>query len=149
MSAVIFLDTGPLGVLSSPLNTPTIVQARGWLGELQAAGRQVIVPEITDYELRRELLRAGKKRGIKNLNQLGRRLEYLPVTTDAFRKAAELWASARKQGKPTAPDRDLDADVILAAQALTYGAPPVLIATTNLAHFIPFVPAELWENITP
>ena len=70
MSAVIFLDTGPLGVLSNPLNTPNVVQARSWLGALQAAGRRIIVPEITDYELRRELLRAGKKRGLNNLNQL-------------------------------------------------------------------------------
>jgi hypothetical protein len=43
----------------------------------------------------------------------------------------------------------LDADVVLAAQALTLGAAPVVIATSNVGHLSRFVPAELWQNITP
>jgi hypothetical protein len=39
--------------------------------------------------------------------------------------------------------------MILAAQALTLGAPAVDIATSNVGHLSRFVPAELWQNITP
>lgn len=66
-----------------------------------------------------------------------------------MRQAAELWARARQMGQPTAGDQTIDADMILAAQALTLGAPAVVIATTNVGHLSRFVPAELWQNITP
>jgi hypothetical protein len=64
--------------------------------------------------------------------------------------AAELWAQARRQGQPTAPDLALDADVILAAQArlLAQQQPePVVIATTNVGHLARFAPARLWRDI--
>ena len=113
------------------------------------AGRRIIVPEITDYEVRRELLRANKKNSVGLLDGLSKKLEYLPISTAAMRKAAELWALARQQGQPTAGDNTIDADMILAAQALTLGVPDVVIATTNVGHLGRFVPAELWENIQP
>jgi hypothetical protein len=83
-----------------------------------------------------------------NLDQLGVQLKYLALTTVAMRRAAELWAQARRQGQPTAANCALDADVILAAQALTLGAPAVM-ATSNPAHLTRFAPAELWQNIGP
>jgi predicted nucleic acid-binding protein len=109
----------------------------------------VIVPEIADYEVRRELLRANRRRGLSNLDQLVVQLEYLPLTTAAMRRAAELWAQARQQGQPTAASASLDADVILAAQALTLAAAAVVIATANPGHLARFAPAELWQNIIP
>jgi hypothetical protein len=66
-----------------------------------------------------------------------------------MRRAAELWAQARCQGQPTAADNTIDADVILAARALTLGAPNVVIATTNVGHLARFVAADLWPNIAP
>jgi hypothetical protein len=66
-----------------------------------------------------------------------------------MRKAAELWALARQQGQPTAGDKTIDGDMILAAQALTLGAPDVLVASANVGHLARFVPADLWHNITP
>ena len=149
MSAAIVLDAGPLSTLASTHNSPQTLAARQWLAALQAAGRRVLVAEIADYEVRRELLRATKPAGLANLDQLARQLEYLPLTTAAMRKAAELWAQARQLGRQTAADPALDADVILAAQALTLGAPSVVVATTNVGHLGRFVPAELWQNITP
>jgi hypothetical protein len=71
------------------------------------------------------------------------------LTTTAMRRAAELWAQARQHGYPTAANTDLDADVILAAQCLTLSAPGVLVATTNIGHLSRFVPADLWQNISP
>ena len=38
--------------------------------------------------------------------------------------------------------------MILAAQALTLGAPAV-VATGNLAHLSRYVTADLWQNIAP
>jgi predicted nucleic acid-binding protein len=116
---------------------------------LIAAGVRVVIPEITDYELRRELLRAGKVASVRRLDALAQATEYLPINTTAMRRAAELWALARQQGQPTAADNTIDADMILAAQALTLGAPQVVVATSNVGHLARFVPAEPWQNITP
>jgi predicted nucleic acid-binding protein len=149
VSAIVFLDAGPLGMLSNPKHPAPVVACRRWATALQAAGRRVVVPEITDYEVRRELLRANKPVGIALLDRLAQQLEYLPLSTNAMRKAAELWSLARQQGKPSAADHALDVDVILAAQALTFGSPPVVVATTNVGHLSRFVPAELWQNIAP
>ena len=149
MSAVIFLDAGPLGLLSNPKSTQKTQACWQWLTALCVAGRRVIVPEITDYEIRRELVRLGLTGSVTQLDSLGKQIEYLGLNTDAMRKAAELWAQARQHGQPTAGDKTIDCDVILAAQAMTLGVPDVLIATDNIGHLARFVPAELWQNITP
>jgi predicted nucleic acid-binding protein len=149
VSAAIILDTGPVGWLSSPSGKPPSVACRAWANALRVAGRRVIVPEIADYEVRRELLRAGKAVGIAILDGLCSTFEYLPLSTAAMRKAAELWALARRQGRPTAPDPALDGDVILAAQALTRGAPQIVVTTSNVGHLSRFVPAEPWRPMLP
>lgn len=106
-------------------------------------------PEIVDYEVRRELLRAGKVAGIRKLDLLKAQLIYLPITTEAMLKAAELWAEARKRGRPTADPNALDGDVILAAQAalVTEEGNEVIIATTNIGHLSQFVDAREWQLI--
>lgn len=149
MSAVVLLDVGPLGLLAHTRTPPIVIACRQWLAALTAAGRRVIVPEITDFEVRRELLRINQSSGVRRLDALAGQLEYLPLTTAAMRRAAELWALARQQGQPTAAATDLDSDVILAAQARTLGVASLVIATTNVGHLARFVPAELWQNITP
>jgi len=148
VSAVVVLDAGPLGLLTNANNSPQPLACRAWLASLQAAGRRVVVPEITDYELRRELIRIQSHSALANLDAYGARLDYLPLTTAVMRRAAELWAQARSAGQPTAPDPALDVDVILAAQAMSLNA-PVVVATGNPAHLTRFVSAELWSNITP
>ena len=110
-------------------------------------GSRVIVPEIADYEVRRELLRANKVRGLERLDALAGLLEYLPLSTAAMRQAAIFWAQARQQGRPTADDKALDGDVILAAQAMTLGAADIVIATTNVSHLSRFAPTALWPDI--
>lgn len=149
MSRAILLDAGPLGLVSNPRYSPQNTACAQWLQALVAGGERVIVPEIADYEIRRELLRAGKHHGVARLDAMAAWLEYLPITTAAMRRAAELWALARQRGQPAAPDPALDSDMILAAQAVTLGVPNVFIATTNIGHLAPFAPAELWHRITP
>ena len=96
--------------------------------------RKFSIPEIADYEVRRELLRANKTRSLDRLNALKSALGYLPITTQVMLRAAELWAQARNMGKPTASDQALDADMILAAQAalLIADGDSVTVATTNV-----------------
>ena len=112
-------------------------------------GVRMVIPEIADYEIRRELLRANKTAGLAQLDALARVIEYRPITTSAMRRAAEFWALARQQGQPTASDESLDADAILAGQADTLDAPEVIVATTNVGHLTRFVTADIWPNITP
>jgi len=147
VTAVVFLDSGPLGLLSHTRRSPVTIACHRWLASLTAAGVRIIVPEITDYEVRRELLRIRRKAAIARLDALAQVAEYLPISTTAMRRAAELWALARQQGQPTAKDNTIDADMILAAQALTLGVPEVIVATTNVGHLSRFVPANDWQNI--
>ena len=144
MTEIVILDAGPLGLISHPAPSLEIM---AWFARLVVAGTMVCIPEIADFEVRRELLRAGKFKGLKRLDQLKATLRYLPITTEAMLKAAEFWADARKHGRQTAHDQALDADMILAAQAVTCSMTSVVIASMNPRHLTRFVAAENWEDI--
>ncbi|MGH7138178.1 MAG: PIN domain-containing protein [Pirellulales bacterium] len=148
MARLVLLDSGPLGLLTAPPHKAASKSCARWLANLVDAGCRVVVPEITDYELRRELLRAGKTASVRRLDALERATEYLPITTAAMRRAAEVWAQARQRGQPTASDNTIDADMILIGQADVLGL-PLVVATTNVGHLARFVAADLWENISP
>jgi predicted nucleic acid-binding protein len=117
--------------------------------ELLANGAIVVIPEIADYELRREFTLVGMTESIKQLDGLKSVLRYDPITTDAMLLAADFWAQARRQGRKTADDKALDGDVILAAQAslLTHLGDEVVVATTNVKHLSLFVDARLWQDV--
>ncbi|MFM2065033.1 MAG: hypothetical protein RLZZ507_4704 [Cyanobacteriota bacterium] len=109
MNRLIFLDTNILGMVTNPKNSnPVCQQCKEWLDELPLKGYQVILPEIADYEVRRELLRAGKIKGIKRLDQLKQAITYLPINTATMLLAAQLWAEVRNTGKATADPKSLD-----------------------------------------
>lgn len=148
MNSIVLLDTGPLGLLTTPRLSPLAINCKRWFQSMAGRGRRVIVPEIVYYELRRELLRANKAKGIANLERLIAQIEYLPITTAAMRQAAQFWAQARQHGQPTARDNTIDGDVILAAQAVMLGEPDFVIATTNVRHLSRFASADLWQNIS-
>ena len=147
MSRVILLDTGPLGLVTHPRDHHG---AGPWLAQLLLRRTAVRIPEIADYELRRELVRAGQSRSIDRLNGFKRALGYLPLDTDTMMLAADLWAKSRSAGKPLADDAALDGDVILAAQAqiLAAGGHEVIIATTNARHLSTLVDARLWSDVS-
>ena len=149
VASVVLLDAGPLGLVTNPNPSPQALACTQWLRSLVLAGARVIVPEIADYEVRRELLRANKARGLLLLDALGNMAEFLPLSTSAMREAARLWALARQQGQPTAGDKTIDGDMILAGQALTLGVTDFVVATTNVGHLARFVPAVLWRDILP
>jgi predicted nucleic acid-binding protein len=147
VNQVILLDSGPLGLVTNPKLSAESLACTQWLQTLVSSGSRVIIPEIADYEVRRELLRANKVKGIARLDELNQLLEYLPITTAAMRQAALFWAQARQQGQPTAGDKTIDGDIILVAQAVTIIDADVAIATTNVGHLSRFVAADLWQNI--
>ena len=136
-----FLDSA-LSFYQETLNTASQVAQNNMQQAVQ-------VPEIADYELRRELLRADKSRSVAVLDQYKVSMGYVPLTTEALLLAAQFWATVRQQGNPTAPDLALDADVILAAQAelLRSGGDDVVVATTNVGHLSRFVPAQAWQDV--
>jgi len=147
MSVIVLLDAGPLGMVTNPKATALTLECTAWLRSLLLKGIKVAVPEISDYEVRRELLRANKMKGIANLDALADLLEYLPLTTTAMRQAALFWAQARQQGQPTANDKTIDSDMILAGQAISLEVPSVVIAITNVGHLARFASAALWQDI--
>jgi predicted nucleic acid-binding protein len=149
MNQLILLDTGPLGMVTNPKANPDCQACKQWLSRLEPQGDRVALPEIADYELRRELMRAGKNRGIQQLDQLKTTIPYFPITTEVMLKAAELWAQARNQGYPTASPEALDGDVILAAQAVILRSQgyDTIIATTNVGHLSRFTIAKTWQEI--
>jgi predicted nucleic acid-binding protein len=151
MSLHILLDSSPLGLLSNPNASTEVLAIAQWGRACVAAGHRLYIPEVIDYELRRELLRAGKTKGVAKLDSLKITFRYLPITTAAMIRAADLWAMARRTGVPTGDPKKLDIDVILSAQALTLSvsASDIIVATSNAGHISRFVAADQWSNIHP
>ena len=89
MASRIVLDTGPLGKISHPRPNREIAD---WPECLLREGAIIYIPEIADYEVRRELIRAGLRESVNRLDRLKSVLNYLPINTDVMLKAAELWA---------------------------------------------------------
>ena len=145
------LYSGPLGIVTNPkAASPLSQEGKVWLQSLPQKGYILMLPEIADYEVRRELIREGKTAGIRRLDQLKSQIPYRPLTTEVMLLAAQLWADARKRGKPTADSHALDGDVILAAQAILEinASNEVVIATTNVGHWSQFVDAREWRLIS-
>ena len=146
----IFLDSSPLGLLSNPASSPEVLDILNWAGARLGNGDRFYIPEIIDYEVRRELIRAGKTAGIRELNRLQANFHFVPITSAAITLAAQLWAQARNRGTATGDPKKIDIDVILAAQALTSGIPhtDLVVVTENVKHLAQFVTADEWRNLT-
>jgi predicted nucleic acid-binding protein len=148
---IISLDSGPLSLVTQRRGTGEGDACKKWLADHLARGTRVVVPEIVEYELRRELLRASKTASVKRLDAfVGAEADRLILLTrSAILRAAQLWAEARQKGLPTADPKELDIDVVQSAQLLTAGFDPkdVTIATSNVGHLSRFLRAEPWQRI--
>jgi predicted nucleic acid-binding protein len=153
VSQVLFLDSGPLGLLTHPQRSAEVVAVAEWLSRCVLNGSRVFVPAIVYYELKRELLRANKISSVHRLDAFVNTMpgRYIPLSDEALRLAAELWARARQGGHLTADSKAIDIDVIIAAQALTFGVPPseLVVATTNAKHLAQFTSAKRWNDMAP
>jgi len=70
------LDAGPLGRIAHPRVN---LEIAAWFERLLSSGVAVILPEIADYEVRRNLLLEGLTKSVARLNQLKMTLTYLPL----------------------------------------------------------------------
>lgn len=134
----VVLDTGPLGKVIHPKKNKAAAE---WFRSMLESGCEVILPEIADYEVRRNLILAKLTESIDRLDHLKKAITYIPLDTDTMLQAASLWADARRRGTPTADKKELDGDVILAAQALRAGA---IVATENVGHLKQYVTTRDW-----
>ncbi len=155
MSLHIFLDTGPLGIATNPREPPLTRELLQWAARHLREGNTFLVPAMADYEVRRELTRLKRTASIRELDRWNGTPanRYLTLTDSALKRAADLWAQVRNQGLVTADPKELDCDVLIAAQALEYqeihrlSPREVVVATTNVGHLSRFVRAELWSEI--
>lgn len=149
---IIFCDTGPLGAIVNPKPKSADVFAQQlWARRAVAVGHSLVVPTIADYEVRRELLRAGKTASVVRLDAFIAEVpgRYLPLEDAALKIAAQEWARVRNVGGATAHPHALDGDVILAGQVLEQGLDPAdyIVVTDNVGHLARFVRAGTWRNI--
>jgi hypothetical protein len=70
---IVLLDAGPLGMVTNPKSSPENEACKNWLSGLSHEGVEIVIPEIADYEVRGDLVRAGNDRGIGRLDALNLR----------------------------------------------------------------------------
>jgi hypothetical protein len=157
MTTIFLLDASILGAVTNPkTNNLTVRECQSWFDRCLEKSTIFVLPEIADYEIRRELIRANKMNGINRLDRLKSILQYQPlakpllwrIDTQTMILSAQLWAESRQRGNPTCDPRELDGDVILAAQAKQLEALgyEIIIVTSNIGHLSQFVTAKLWQD---
>ena len=125
-----------------------------WLIQAKSNGAICVLPEVADYEVRRGLIQSGSDRGLERLDGLCNNpiFTYLPINTAAMKLAARIWADQRSRGRQTADNLRLDADAILAAQAIGFAGlrDTLTVATKNVGHFSEMnLDARPWQEIDP
>lgn len=151
---VIVLDTFPASSTGKQLgkSPSTSVKCQEWISDCENSGHIVLVPAVVYYEALREYELQQMHVQISRLKAFCLHPKrYLPLNLSHWELAAQLWAQARRNGKPTADPQALDCDVLLAAQAICLGLPTseYIVATTNPKHLSLFVPCDVWTNISP
>jgi predicted nucleic acid-binding protein len=151
---IVLIDTGVLGILCRPKPSEEVIQCERWLYELLSRGVNVFTSDICDYEVRRGLKleeKKGKSTGIEKLNELKDIIDFLPVTAEDLEIASEFWADSVMTGIQTAPESDINIDLIICAQyhQLQKENPgqKVVVATQNFRHLRRFANAEQWKKI--
>jgi toxin FitB len=132
MQQVVLLDANPLSQVTHP---KIKLEVRDWMQYLRENNISLKSPEISVYEVRRELIRLNNNKSIERLNQFISH-SLIPINSETFVQAAIFWAEVRNQGKPTSDNKSLDCDAILAAQALQQFEyyDKVTVITTNVKH---------------
>ena len=142
MARIIVFDSDPAGLACHTLGNHEASDLRAWMYGEWVQGAMIVIPEIVDYEVRRSLILAGSTDGIGRLDDLYTScIRFLPINTASMKRAAALWADARRRGGQTAHDHSLDADVIFSAQAIEFCSSwdDWQIITENVGHISRYV----------
>jgi hypothetical protein len=91
MTKIILLDSTPVGLITNPKSTPLSTDCQQWFYSLFDRRYSVVLPEIINYEVRRELLRVNRSNSIRRLDLLKSEIIYLPITTEVMLKALICW----------------------------------------------------------
>ena len=148
MAEFLILDSGPVGDLAGDPTSPRVIAATDRVRRAQGWA-DIVLPEIADYEVRRELARRRAGRSLVRLDFLKTLFQYDPITTAIMQQAADYWGRLRRGGRPTADRHALDADVILAAHATLIARPGdrVAVVTTNPNHLARLVDVRDWDSL--
>lgn len=148
----LLLDTNVLMRLCHPGRYPDVKSwIRTWADyAARAVDVEIIVSAVSDYELRRGYLykadrKADEDKALERLDQLCELLGVQQISQSNLRVAAQLWADARRGEYSTASERDVDWDVLIAAQAREI---PAVVVTSNAKHVKRYgVDAKDWHEI--
>lgn len=94
MTRLVLLDAGPLGLLTRSPRLPEAAACYAWLRAQLASGARVLLPEIADYEVRRELLRLQAHGALRRLDALHHETVYLPLSTPVMLRRRALGTDA-------------------------------------------------------
>ena len=159
----VVLDSTPLSLLAQKQGHLKGDACWAWAKRLMTATEcTLFIPEVADYEVRRELLRLKNAGAVSRLDELRQTAVFLPLATDAILLAATLWAETRQRGRPTSDAKALDADALITAQVRLlfledYALTTAVIATGDIKDMtalatvgpMPTVLAVLWHDILP
>jgi hypothetical protein len=153
--AIVWLDSGIIGLISNPHKQGEAEACERWLLGLAAKGVYIVSSSLCDYEVRRNLIleteRTGNRDSLNNLDEMTAFISFLSVTDESLKMASVLWAQSKLSGIPTAKDSSLDADLIICAQwrilAAQHPGQMSIIATTNVKHLGRFATVGRWQDI--
>jgi tRNA(fMet)-specific endonuclease VapC len=120
--SIYLLDTN---IISAILRRVPLVQNR--LRDSVPAHDQIWLSAVVYYESKRGLLKRDAKNQMESLELLTTRFEWCDVIQDDWERAAHMWASRFKIGRPIE-----DADLLIAAQAKRLNA---ILVTDNAKDF--------------
>jgi len=103
---------------------PQLVQQAARAAE---SGADLLLCPVVFYEILRGLLHRDAKKQLQQFLDYAAALLWEDFTRQDWQKAAEVWASLRKQGRPTG-----DADLLIGVYALQRQA---IVVTANEKHF--------------
>ncbi len=113
---VIVLDSTPLAELCRKKPKQEVIDLLKFIDDSDFI---IKIAEITEYEVRRELLRTKKDKACRRLGRYHLTERTIPINREALILASEIWAELRNSGKSTASNQRIDCDTIMIAQSLS------------------------------